>query len=345
MSRLVDVPSGSAPPRALSAGDVHELLERWRREGLLKAEDVARIEAAEAVRDRPPPPPERHGGSLIGEALGYAGGGLVLAATGVLLGRNWADLSYPAKLAIGAGATVLLLVAGAAVPGGRGGAAGRFRSVVWAGATVLAFATWTLVAGAPGFGWSARPTILFAAGLTLVQGSTLWWRSKRLPQQIVIFATVCVLVAAAAGYVPGVPDRAAGALAVFGVAVAAVALARMDVLKPRLAVSFGGSVVAVTAAQVTASWDWGAVFVLVVAAGCIAYATWERSLALLGVGTYAVLSGVPAAADRLFPGSTGIAICLLVAGGVLLSSGVWIGHTRPDEPERLPLEHVGGSAP
>lgn len=324
---------GTSIKHPISTEDVHRMLEGWRREGLLEAADVARIEAAEAARAAatagPAAAPDRHiaeqpAGSLLAEALGYAGAGLMIAAGSVLLGRHWTDLSFATQVALATAAAVLLLAGGFAVPEHLTAPGRRLRAMLWAASTVLAFATWTLVAAEDGFGWSVRHVVLFAAGISVVQALLLWWRSRALPQQLVTFGALCVVVGAASGYVPGVPDRAAGAFGVFAVGAAWVALARVGVLRPQLVAYLVGSIVAVSAAQATTAWDWGAVFVVVVAAGVIGFAVWQRSLPILGVGTYAVLTGVPAAAARLFPGSTGVALGLLVAGAVLVGSALWI---------------------
>jgi len=335
---------GSLIEHPVSGEDVHRLLERWRAEGLLDADVVTRIEAAEAARNTaaaatptpavasPERPAARHpSGSLIAEALGYAGAALIVAAATVLLGRSWSRLSFDAHLVMTACASLLLLSAGFAVRD-RSAAQRRLRAMLWAAATVLAFATWTLVAADDGFGLSPRAVLLFAAGLSLAQAAALWRRSRALPLQLVTFAALCVLVAASSTYLPGLHDRAAAALALIAVGAVWVALARSGRLHPPLAASLVGSLVAVTAAQATADWDWGAVLVLVVAAAVVAFAVWDRSLPILGVGTYAVLIGVPRAADRLFPGSTGVAVGLLLAGVVLVTSGLFIARSGRAEP-------------
>lgn len=306
-----------------STDDIHELLERWQHEGLLDATEVTRIEAAEAARRTTPRPTAHRTASFIGEALGYVGGALILAALGVLIGRSWADLVFGTQLALTGGGAVVLLVAGFFVSDRMGAPGRRLRAVLWAVSTGLAFGTWMLISGKEGFDWDARAMVFFSAALGTAQAALLWWQSRHVVMHLVTFATLAALVGSLSAYVTGEHAAVTGlSVALFGAVW--VLLAAVDVVRPPLPAFIAGSIVAVMAAQATTDRTWGAVFVLVMAAAVIAFAVWRRSLPVLAVGTYGVLTGVPAAADRLFPGSLGVALGLLVAGVVLVASALWI---------------------
>jgi uncharacterized membrane protein len=311
----------------LSADELHRMLVRWQGEGLLDATEVDRIEAVEAARAETPEPPSQPGpggGSLIGEALGYAGAALITAAAIVLITRDWARLAFAAQVAITGGAAAVFLAAGFLVPARMADPGRRLRAVLWVGSTAMAFATWLLVSGKDGFDWSNRAMLVFAAALASVQAGLLWWRSRALPQHLATFAALALLIVGACRYVPGMGDRPAGALGVLALGAVWVVLARFDIVHPQVVASLVGAFVAVTAAQFTTDWTWGAVLVLAVAAGFIGFAVWQRSLPILGIGTYAALMGVPAAVDKLFPGSTNIAFGLMFTGVVLVASALWI---------------------
>jgi hypothetical protein len=345
----------------ISFEELHRILARWQHDGLLDAGEVARIEAAEAARAAPVPAVAepmvapavagpmvapavagpmvapavagpvvapvhvagRPTGSLIAEGLGYAGAALLIAAVARLVGQNWSDLSFGVQVSLAATAAAALLAAGFAVPERLAAPGRRLRAVLWAGSTGLAFATWAMTADR-GFGWHAREVVLFAAALTTVQALLLWPRSRHLPQHLVAFASITALVSVLSTYLPGVHDHPAASVAVVCVGVAWVLLGQLGVVQPQLAAYLVGSLAAVMGAQSTTGWRWGAVFALIVAAGVIAFAVWLHSLPLLGVGTYALLTSVISAADRFFPGSTGITVALMVAGAVLVGCGLWI---------------------
>lgn len=314
-----------------SADEIHALLTRWQNEGLLDAAEVVRIEAAEAAR-QPLPAAGRTAGALLGEALGYAGGALIVAAVGVFLGRSWGDMQFATQVALATAAAVALLVAGFFVPDRMGSPARRLQAVLWSGSTGLAFGTWMLIAGEDGFDWRSHQMLVFSAALATPMAALLWWRSRHVLLHLTTFAALATLVSGLCADIGSNPDQATGlALSLFGVIWVTLALA--DLVRPPLAAYLAGSIVAVLASISTTDARWGAVYALAMAAGVIALAVWRRSLPILAVGTVGVLIAVPNAADRLFHGSMSVVLGLLVAGVVLVASALWI--TR--HPEKRPV--------
>lgn len=326
--------------REISAEQLHRLLARWQRDGLLDATEVARIEASEARRDamragvQPTRPVVRATGSLIAEGLGYAGAALFVAAIGRLIGPDWSDLSLGVQVLLAAVATAALLAAGFVVPERLEAPGQRLRAMLWASSTALGFGMWTIVAGR-WFGWETREVVVFAAALSTAQALLLWQRSRHLPQHLAAFAAIAVLVGALSTYLPGVGHHPAAAVAVACVGGAWVLLGQLGVIQPQVTACLLGSTAAVISAQTTTQWKWGAIFALVLTAAVLTFAVWRHSLALLGVGTYAVLTSVLAAAERFFPGSAGTTVGLMLAGAVLVICALWTarrgraGRLRP----------------
>lgn len=336
-----------------SADEIHRMLLRWQGEGLLDPAEVVRIEAAEAARHAgepalpattppasPPGVAEPAGTSLIAEALGYAGGALIGASVAVLVGRSWSTLLFGSQVAVLAAAAVLLLAAGLFVPTRIGEAGVRLRAVLWLAATGLWFGLGSLVASKDGLDWQSREMLLFAAAVTVPLAAVLWWRTRTVLQHLAMFAALAVLAASLCDYLTFL-DGQEPSLGVWLFAVGWVVLALLDVVKPPLVAYLVGSLVAVVAAETTAGEAWGAVFAVASASLVVAFAVWQHSIPLLAVGTYSVLTSVPAATDRLFPGSVGIVLGLMVAGAVLVLSALWItrrgARARPvEEAERTP---------
>jgi hypothetical protein len=73
---------------------------------------------------------------------------------------------------------------------------------------------------------------------------------------------------------------------------------------------------------------WGSIFAVLTTAAVIAFAVRQRSLVLLGVGTYGLLATVPAATEALWHGSAGVSFGLLIAGAVLVACSIWIMRRR-----------------
>jgi hypothetical protein len=326
--------------REISAEQLHRLLARWQADGLLDATEVARIEEAEARRGatragvQPTRPGVRVTGSLIAEGLGYAGAALFVAAVGRLIGPHWSDLSLGVQVLLAAVATAALLAAGFVVPESLEAPGQRLRAMLWAGSTALGFGTWAIAAGR-WFGWETREVLAFAAALTTAQALLLWQRSRHLPQHLVAFAVIAVLVGALSTYLPAVGHHSAAAVAVACLGAAWVLLGQRGVVQPQLTAYLLGSTAAVLSAQTTTQWKWGAIFALVLTAAVITLAVWRHSLALLGVGTYALLTSVLAAAERFFPGSAGTTVALMLAGAVLVICALWTARRgRAGRPRR-----------
>lgn len=166
--------------------DLAARLERWVDRGLITPDQAERIRDDERAN-----PAQRHGPSLVAEALGYVGGVLVLVAAATITGRFWSDLGTGGRLVVAFVAAAVLLAAGAAAPARLGRASGRLRSVTWLlSAAVLGGALALVgddVLDAPG-----DLVVFGSAGLTAVYAGVLWYVHRWLLQQVALVAALAM---------------------------------------------------------------------------------------------------------------------------------------------------------
>lgn len=304
---------GMAPDTLLR--DLPGHLDRWVARGLLAPEQAQRILHSERAAPGPRPP-----ASLVTEALGYVGGVLVLVGTVVLTGDIWSDLPLGGQLALAAGATVLLLVAGAALPSRRGAPA-RLRAVCWLLA-VGALAGTAALLGDDALGLPGDGTGLLATGSASVVAGVLWWFHRTVVQLAALVAATVGAAATATSLLPGSDDPLVG-LAVWGVgAVWTVLGLGAAVPGPRAAVLLGGAAVVLGGFLLTDA-GWGTVLAVVSAVALVAGGVALRELPLLVVGSVAVLVTVPTVVSQYFPDTLTAPFVLLAVGVVLVVGALW----------------------
>jgi hypothetical protein len=318
--------------------DTHRLLQKWQRQGLISADEAARIEAfeaADAARQAATGPKRgapadasarRPVAENLAEALGYAGSALIVLAGIVLIGRNWHDFSFATRVVVPAVACLLLLGVGPVVPAKSGGVARRVQAVLWTASAGLLMGTLSVI-GADGFDWEPSHVVQFAAGLTAIFTATLWARSGVAILHVAVFVALLATAGAAADQIAPLHHQAVG-LGIWAMAAAWVLLGRLNLAAPAQLAYPIGCLAAIAGAQATAMVRWGSVFAVLTTAAVIAFAVWQGSLVLLGVGTYGLLATVPAATERLLPGRSGVSLGLLIAGAVLVACSLWILRRR-----------------
>jgi hypothetical protein len=311
-------------PRTLDEENDTRALDRWVAHGLITADQAARIRAFEsgpAAPDGPPPA----GPSVVIEALGYLGGALV-AAAGILLGaRWWDDLPLLGRVGLLGAVSVVLVVAGAAVPRTLGPTAQRLRSVLWVVSTGTFAATCGVLAE-DGFDWTAANVATEAGAAAALWALALWRRNRDVLPLLAVLVGTAVAAGAAASHRD---DDLAPGLAVWAVAVVWAALGWGGLLPPRPVVLTSGALAALVGAMLTTSHDAGIVLALATTAAVVAVGVGLRDLALLGVGTAGAFVTVPRAVSRWFPGSASAALVLLALGLVLVLAAVRTAK-RPD---------------
>lgn len=301
---------------------LEDLLDGWVEQGLVTREQAVRLRGTTARSVAVPRRPARSRAALS-EALAYLGAAIVVTGALLLGSLLWDDLSVGPRIAVLANAVVLLVAAGALVRPDRAGAApaaahasvaGRLRSVLWAGAVVVAAPTLAVTADASGLE-EARAAALTTWGTAGLAG-VLWWRWRAPLQQVATMAAVAAGGAALVAQVD-VPDETLG----LGVWVAGVVWALLGwsgLTRPRPLGLVGGSVLAVFGAMMTASSDPGTVFTLATLVVLLAVALHLRDLGLTVVAAVGVVVNLPAAVTRWFPGSFGVPIALLLVGAVVV---------------------------
>ena len=297
-------------PPAAAPDDLPSRLQTWVGLGLITRAQADRILAAE--RGEPVAPPRRSA-SVLAEALGYVGGVLILVATAVLVGRFWAELGVTGRLVVTFGAVVLLIGVGAVVP--TAGPGGRLRAVLWLLAVaVLGFGTGLLADDV----WrlDSETVLLVAACETAVVAAALWWWHRTVLQQAGFLGALVVVVAAAAAHLPNDDGDLIG-LAMWGLGVVWLLLGWGGVVGPRLAADVLGGVVVAVGTTFAIGPGWGSVLAIVSALALVAAGVALRDVALLVVGSLALLVNVPVVTDRWFPDVLAAPMALLVVGALV----------------------------
>lgn len=292
-------------------------LDRWVVRGLLAPEQAQRILHSERAAPGPRPP-----ASLVTEALGYVGGVLVLFGVLALTGSTWPDLPLGGRFALAAGATVLLLVAGAALPS-RPGAPARLRAVCWLLAVLALYVAASLLPD-DALGLPDDGTSLIATGSASVVAGLLWWVHRTVVQQAALVVATVGAAGTATSLLPDGTEASLVGLAVWGVgAVWTVLGVGAAVPGRRAAVLLGGAVVVLGVFSVATTVEWGTVLAAVSAVVFIGAGVALRELPLLVVGSVAVLVTVWAVVSAHFPDTVAAPIALLAVGVVLVGGALW----------------------
>lgn len=316
---------------------LEELLERWVADGLLTAEQAAQIEAAEHVRATAPPPavttipgaPPAGRRSLMSEALGYVGGVLMIAAVVLLITWYWEDMGVGVRVGLVAGAAVLALAAGLAVPHRLGDAGTRLRAVFWL-ISVMAFAGTLGLIGAEVLDWQGGDdAVLLAAAGTIPYAAALWWRQRSVLQQLGLFGALVMTAGTAATNIDPDEGIAAG-LAVWGLGAAWFALVVAGLVTPKRTGYVLASIAAVFGASITMSEGWGHLLALATVAALITVAVLISDLAVLAIGALGAAQILPRSLAEYLPGTIAVPLGLLVAGLILVIVAVRITRDRSD---------------
>lgn len=306
----------SRPVRPTAAAP--DLLDEWVEAGLLTREAASAIRRHEAAKAAGPQ------SSLVAEALGYLGAVVMLAGAAILAGLYWADLPVSARLVLTAGVALVLLGAGAAVPG-RGGPAGRLRSVLWAGAVAAtAGAAGVLATGV--LDRHDGHALVVVGPVAALVASLAWSASSTWLQQLSLLVPLLLTAAGLALETTSAGSSWVGA-AVWVVAVAWTGASWAGVLAPRVTGVPFGVPSAVLGAMTTDS-DTGVALGLLTALGALVLALGERSAPWLAVAAVGLLLTTTRAATTWFPGRLSGALALLVAGAVAVSAAVWVTRRR-----------------
>jgi hypothetical protein len=345
----VSTVAGRPPRSRTTRTDLLDHVAEWAAAGLIDNAQAQRIISWEAENRRQSGLSRR---SVLVEALAYGGGAVIAAALLIVTFGYWDRFDRAAHIAIPAGATAALLIAGLAVPRRLGAAAGRVRATAW------------LVSVATGIGLLVVlidvPSIADESRLPLVGGgaaiyTAVLWLAHRSPLQHaaafgsillfavslaqperntevaigVVLATVALAwgVAAWRGLLPGLgrwlaptgarrgdPWTAAAGQRRWGMGLSAVGQA-------------AGAVV--LSSVNTAPWV-GLLPVLVILIAAIAL----TDVGIVVIGAISALIVIPAVVENYLHSTLAVALVLLATGAVMLLLAVLIvrrhGRATPD---------------
>lgn len=265
-------------------GHLAQRLGWWRDAGIITDDQVQRILEQESVWAASPAvspavsarEPRRL--SAIVEGLGYIGGILTLVGVVLLISRYWDDMGAPARLGLGAGSAIVLLIGGLLIPETEP-ALVRLRWALWTLSTVAAAVTVgiTLTDAVDDVGGST--VALAVAGVVAVENGLLWAGRRRPVQQALFLAALPVITGAATSVVSGdEPSRPVVGLVVAftGVLILVAGITGRTVF-PALTDAVGAAAMVVGAATTIDRWQGpGYIAALIVVAALLALALAPR---------------------------------------------------------------------
>lgn len=296
--------------------EVVAMIDRWAADGEITAEQARRMRAVVV--------PTREAG-LVVEALGYLGAVLVPVALGLVAGNYWTELGVGGRLAVVGASSLLLGVAGAAVPRGASGPVGRLRAVLWLAACAGVFTFLVLLADDP-MRWTDEAGLSLAAGGALIAGAGFWLVHRHPVQHITTYAAGLLFAGSLVAQLPHVGMLPA--LSVWGIGVAWALGAWGGLVRPAQLGRWLGASTAVGGAVAVAGENWGAVLALATVAALVTVAVLLRDTGLLMVALLGVLLILPAVVSLWFPGMVSAAVALLVAGVCLVGAAVILARRR-----------------
>lgn len=304
--------------------DLEGLLQRWVDAETITLEQAAQIRAKEQTR--PPASPARSDGSpLVVEALGYLGGVLVVIASALLTVRLWEQLSLALRLALPALAALLLIVGGLVAARRGGDAAGQLRAVLWA-LSVAAFAAFVALLVREGLrGESTEDVVTITGAAAAAYAGALWWAGRGPLQQLALLVALAVTSISAAAHLEA---EAMQGMALWGLGLVWLGLARAGRLPPQRMAYVLGSVAALFGAQITMESGWGNVLALLTAVALVALAVVLRDLGLLALAAVGTLLILPRVVTYFFPGAVAAPLALLVCGVLLVGIAVETAHRQ-----------------
>ncbi|MGV9777678.1 hypothetical protein [Streptosporangium sp. NPDC003464] len=299
------------------ADPVRQALSRLVDSGELRAEQVEPVARAvrEALRERPA------GGVRWSEIVSYVGGGLVLAGAATFVGLGWDRMSQPARIAVLAVITALLLAAAAWLGRMAWAATGRTAAVqrrVAATLAALGSATAALCAGVV----AEHDEVLAGGAVGLAVAAAAY---VALPTAVGLLACGALALVAVTGLLEAFarPESAAWGAGYVALGALVLALALAGRLVPRPLALGTGAVIALAGGQWPLLWDeqtWGYSVTALIALACLALYGRERAWVLIVAGVTGLTLAVPEAVWHWTGGAVGGAVILVLAGAVLLTA-------------------------
>ena len=327
---------------------LQELLEAWRRAGIVTEEQVDRIRAHEAARPvaAPPPPsgtpvlraaevPARAADrrARIAEVVGYVGAAFALGAVGLLVAEYWPDLVVWARVALAAVLTSVALGAGVLLRGRAtdSDAIDRLVGALWAvGVAGVAWTTGIVAWDVAGVDERWMPSVV--AGVAALVAAVLLALGRHVLVQLAGFIA---LGSAVAGTLVAIAPLEPGPLA-FGVLITGGAAAwglagAGGWLGPRRSAEITGAVFTLIGTQVLTATGWprpALAFGIVLALVLVLLSIPGGRLHLLYIGAFGLFVNVPRLVVELFSDTLGAPATLLTTGVLLILMAVGLGRLR-----------------
>lgn len=305
-----------------------EHLERWRRAGLLTAEQADRIRAHESVAG--PAGDDTPGRSRVAEALGYVGGTLALGALAVVVEDLWSDLPAWAQAGLLGLLAVILLAAGAWVRARDDAALRRLSSVLWLLSTLSVAFMAGVVVELPD--WSGEADTLAVGAVTAAYAGVLWWLRPTAPQLVIFSVAVATTVATGLALPALSMEEGVAGLALWGVAVAWALLTWTGTLTPRRTGYTLGAIGTLVGAQIAASaglGGWGHLLGLVTSALLVVASVPVGEVVLLALGAVGTFGFIAATVLRYFEDSLGVPLALFLVGLAFIGASLLLARLGP----------------
>jgi hypothetical protein len=324
-------------------GDLERRLERWVESGLIAPEQAAAILAAEGESETRGEPAT----SLAATALGYLGASVALVGGVVAASREWSEMAIATRLALAAGATLLLLAAGFFARRRDQPALRSLDGYLW----FLSAAGAAFTAGLVGHDVLELETrsISLLAGLAAALWAFPLWRIRPVPLLAIATVTgVAVLLEALLAHLPGPPDELHGLpLWGLGAVLAFLGWGRLFV-RGRGSFALAG-VLLLLGAQIL-SFGWrpaGLTLGIGTAVVLLAASVALRSMTHLGFGAAGVLLFLPQIVFEYLGDTLGAPLALLVSGIALLAGAFLTARLggRLREPKEPGRSAVAGETP
>jgi hypothetical protein len=203
-------------------------------------------------------------------------------------------------------------------------------AVLWLGATVTA-AGFLGLFGDEVLGWYGEDLALFVFAGATVLAAALWWRLPTALQQAALVVGLTGTAGAAAAQFQVREDQLPG-LAMWGVGAIWFLLGWGDMVRPRWTALLLGGIGLMIGPGMTMPADGGIVLALTTVTALVVLAVLARDLLVLALGAWGALQFLPIAINEWFPGEVAAAVALLVAGGLLVSTAIWIARRRGVSP-------------
>lgn len=332
--------------------ELHEQLARWAAQRLISSEQAARIEAAEAAREKGAQPHmpgpaitggQAHPGLLAGmsgvateaagrtrgplvvEALGYAGGVMALVAATLAVGTLWPGIPAGAELAFTGAATLALGAGGALVHPARAPAFGRLRSALWLMATVGLFG-FTGILTARVLGFDPLPMAVASLAVTVVAAAGFWWLTRSAVLELGLFAAAVSLTGTAIAWAVTTSAPWPSGLGMWLIsALWAVAVAR-GYLAPAGVGYLAAGVGLLAGAQFTMVEAGGHVLAIATVAGLLTAGVLLRQVLVVALGAAGVLIVIPQTASRYLPSTASAPLSVFMIALVLLACALWLAR-------------------